>query len=241
MPEAVLALDQGTTGTLALVLAREGEVLGRAYAPLRQSYPRPGWVEHDPEEIWRTSLRVIGDALAVSAVAPSELRGIGITNQRETTIVFERRTGRAVYPAIVWQSRQTAPLCESLRRAGHEAMVRRRTGLVLDAYFSGTKLRFVLDLDRETAARAAAGDLLFGTVDTWLLHKLTGGAVHATDPTNASRTLLYDIHEGRWHEELLRMLDVPQAMLPEVRPSAGVFGVTAAEGALPAGIPISGI
>jgi glycerol kinase len=183
----------------------------------------------------------MGEALAAASVGPAELRAIGITNQRETTVVFERRSGRAVHPAIVWQSRQTAPICESLRRAGHEPMVRRRTGLVLDAYFSGTKLRWVLDRQPSLVGAAASGDLLFGTIDTWLLFKLTGGAVHATDPTNASRTLLYDIHEGLWHPELLGMLDVPPAMLPAVRPSASVFGETVAHGSLPAGVPIAGI
>jgi len=241
MPEAVLALDQGTTGSLALVLSRDGQVLGRAYAPIRQSYPQPGWVEHDPEEIWQTSLRVMQEALAAAAVGPRELRALGITNQRETTVVWDRRTGRAVHPAIVWQSRQTAAICEGLRGAGYEPMVRRRSGLVLDAYFSGTKLRFILDQDPGLRSAAEAGDVVFGTIDTWLLFKLTGGAVHATDPTNASRTLLFDIHERRWHPELLGMLDVPAAMLPEVRPSAGVFGETVAQGALPAGVPISGM
>ena len=241
MPEAVLALDQGTTGSLALAFSRDGEVLGRAYAPLRQSYPQPGSVEHDPEEIWETSLRVMGEALAAAGVGPRQLRAIGITNQRETTVVFDRRSGRAVHPAIVWQSRQTAPICEALRRGGYEPMVRKRTGLVLDAYFSGTKLRFILDRQPGLAAAAVAGDVLFGTIDTWLLFKLTGGAVHATDFTNASRTLLYDIHERRWHPELLAMLDVPPAMLPEVRQSAGRFGETVAVGTLPAGIAIAGV
>ena len=240
MPEAILALDQGTTGSLALVLARDGAVLGRAYAPIRQAYPQPGWVEHDPEEIWRASLGVMRDALAAARLAPGRLAAIGITNQRETSLVWDRATGRAVHPAIVWQSRQTAAICEGLRGAGYEPMLRRRTGLVLDAYFSGTKLRWLLDRYPELPPRAAAGDVLFGTVDTWLLFKLTGGAVHATEPTNASRTLLFDIHERRWHPELLGMLDVPAAMLPAVRPSAGVFGETAALDGLPAGIPVAG-
>jgi glycerol kinase len=241
LSDAVLALDQGTTGSLTLVLSREGEVLGRAYAPIRQSYPQPGWVEHDPEEIWQTSLRVMGEALAAAGVSAGELRCIGITNQRETTVVWERATGRPVHPAIVWQSRQTAPICAGLRKAGYAPMVRRRTGLVLDAYFSGTKLRFILDRYPALRSAAESGDVVFGTVDTWLLARLTAGAVHATEPTNASRTLLYDIHERRWHPELLGMLDIPAAMLPEVRPSAGLFGETAALGVLPAGVPVSGI
>jgi glycerol kinase len=241
MPDAVLALDQGTTGSLALLVAHDGSVLGRAYAPLRQSYPVPGWVEHDPEEIWRISLRVMEEAIAAAGLGPREIRAIGITNQRETTVVWDKRSGRAVRPAIVWQSRQTAPICEALRAAGHEPLVRARTGLVLDAYFSGTKLRFALDEQPGLAAAAAAGDVVFGTVDSWLLYKLSGGACHATDPTNASRTLLYDIHERRFHPELLALLDVPPAMLPEVRPSAGFFAETVAAGALPAGVPITGV
>jgi glycerol kinase len=241
MPEAVLALDQGTTGSTALVFAKDGAVLGRAYSEFTQHYPEPGWVEHDPEELWRTSLAVMGQALEAAAVGPGDLKAIGLTNQRETTVVWDRRSGAPVHPAIVWQSRQTAPICEALKRAGHEPAFRERTGLVLDAYFSGTKIRWILDRDPGRQARAAAGELAFGTIDTWLLWKLTGGRVHATDPTNASRTLLYNIHARAWDDELLRILEIPEAMLPVVRPSAGVFGETLAQGGLPAGIPISGI
>jgi len=241
MGEAILALDQGTTGSTARVFDRQGQVLGGAYAEFTQHYPQPGWVEHDPEELWQVSLRVMSEALAAAQLAPRDLHAVGLTNQRETTLVWERASGRPLQRAIVWQSRQTAELCAGLRRAGHEPLVRERTGLVLDPYFSGSKLRFLLDHHPDAQSRAEAGELLFGTVDTWLLWRLTGGQVHATEPTNASRTLLYDIHRRIWDPELLAIFGVPAAMLPEVRPSSGAFGVTVARGALPAGIPISGI
>jgi glycerol kinase len=241
VPQAVLALDQGTTGSTALVFAHDGAVLARAYAELTQHYPRPGWVEHDPEEIWTTTRAVAGHALAAAGVAAGELAAIGITNQRETTVVWDRATGVPVYPAIVWQSRQTAELCDRLKADGHEALVRERTGLVVDAYFSGTKIRWILDTVPGARARAERGELAFGTVDSWLLWRLTGGRVHATDPTNAARTMLYDIHRRRWDDDLLRVLRVPAAVLPEVRPSAGVFGHTAAGAGVPAGVAIAGI
>jgi len=241
MPEAVLALDQGTTGSTALVFSRRGEILGRGYDELPQHYPRPGWVEHDPEEIWRGSLRAMLAALDDAGVAPQDLAALGITNQRETTVVWDRATGRPVHRAIVWQSRQTAEICDALRRAGHAELFRERTGLPIDAYFSGTKIRWILDRYPEARERAERGDVVFGTVDTWLLWRLTGGQVHATDPTNASRTLLFDIHRRRWDDELLAVLGVPRAMLPEVRPSAGVFGETVAAGPLGGGIPVAGI
>ncbi|MFP4559697.1 MAG: glycerol kinase GlpK [Thiohalorhabdus sp.] len=241
MSEYVLALDQGTTGSTALVFDRRGEVVGRAYAELSQSYPHPGWVEHDPEEIWRASLRVMAGALASAGATGRGVAAIGITNQRETTVVWDRATGAPVHPAIVWQSRQTAGICNALREAGWEPFFRERTGLVLDAYFSGTKIQWILDRYPEARRKAEAGEVLFGTVDTWLLWKLTGGAVHATEPTNASRTLLYNIHHRRWDPELLEALRVPAAMLPEVRPSAGVFGHTVAHEGLPSGIPVAGM
>jgi len=241
MGEAVLAIDQGTTGSTALVFGGDGGVRGRAYAELPQSYPHPGWVEHDPEAIWRTSLTVMSGALADAGLRPADLAAIGITNQRETTVVWDRATGQPVHPAIVWQSRQTADLCERLRADGHEPLFRERTGLLVDAYFSGTKIRWILDRYPEARERAECGEVLFGTVDTWLLWKLTGGAVHATEPTNASRTLLYNIHQRRWDPELLEVLDVPAAMLPEVRPSSGRFGETAEIEGLVPGIPIAGM
>lgn len=241
MPEAILAIDQGTTGSTALVFSHDGAILGHAYRELTQHYPKPGWVEHDADEIWRTSREVMEGALAAAGVGPKELRAIGITNQRETTVVWDRHTGRPVHRAIVWQSRQTAELCEAARRAGHADTVRRKTGLVIDAYFSATKVRWILDRDPELQAKADAGDLLFGTVDTWLLWKLTGGAVHATEPTNASRTLIYDIHERGWDDELLDIFGVPRPMLPQVMPSAGIFGETAPSGDLPGGVPVAGM
>ncbi len=251
MPEAVLAIDQGTTGNTALVLAQSGEVLSRAYTELTQHYPQPGWVEHDPEEIWQTALDAAVQALQAARLAPGDLRAIGITNQRETTVIWDRRTGKPVHRAIVWQSRQTAQICTRLRKAGHEPLFRRKTGLVLDAYFSGTKVRWILDQDPDLQRRAEAGELAFGTIDSWLLWKLTGGSeeaggVHATEPTNASRTLLFDLQSKSWDPELCSLLNVPTALLPEVRKSSGVFGETAAHtaasgGTLPAGIPIAGM
>ena len=241
MSDIVLAIDQGTTGSTALVFSRDGEILGRAYAEITQHYPEPAWVEHDPEEIWRTSLGVMEEALAASGAHPTELRAIGITNQRETTVVWDRQTGEPVHRAIVWQSRQTEEICRRLVREGHEDFIRSRTGLVVDAYFSGTKIRWILDRYPEVRARAEAGGIAFGTVDSWLLWKLTGGAVHATDPTNASRTLLYNLRKGTWDRKLLAILGIPRAMLPVVRPSAGVFGETIPHGTLPGGVPVAGI
>jgi glycerol kinase len=242
MSDIVLALDQGTTGSTALVFSAAGEVLGRAYAEITQHYPRPGWVEHDPEEIWQVSRKVIAAALADAGSRRRELKAIGLTNQRETTVLWDKQTGRPVYPAIVWQSRQTAPLCDKLKAEGLGPLFRARTGLVIDAYFSATKIRFVLDQDPALMGRAERGEILFGTIDSWLLWKLTGGAVHRTEPTNASRTLLYDIHRRQWDEELLEILGIPRAMLPEVAPSsAEVFGETVDCAELPAGVPIAGI
>jgi glycerol kinase len=241
-PDAViLALDQGTTGSTALVFGPEGEVLGRAYAEIQQHYPQPGWVEHDAEEIWQKSRRVVAEAVAAAGVPARAVRAIGITNQRETTVLWDRRTGDPVRRAIVWQSRQTTAVCERLRAAGHEPLFHERTGLVLDPYFSGSKIAWLLEGDPALRARAEAGEIAFGTIDSWLIHRLTGGRVHATDPTNASRTLLYDIHERRFDPELLAILGVPAAMLPEVRPSASLFGETAAHEGVPAGIPITGV
>ena len=238
---AVVALDQGTTGSTSIVFGPQGEVLGRAYAEITQHYPAPGWVEHDAEEIWQTSRRVLVQAIAESGVDPKHVRAIGITNQRETTVLWDRKTGHAVYRAIVWQSRQTAEVCARLKAAGHEPKFHERTGLVLDPYFSGSKIAWLLEQDPSLRARAEAGDIAFGTIDTWLIHRLTGRRVHATDPTNASRTLLFDIHRRAWDDELLAILGVPRAVLPEVKPSCGVFGETAASDGLPAGIPIGGV
>jgi len=243
---AVLAIDQGTTGSTALVFSPAGEIIGRAYSEFTQYYPQPGWVEHDPEEIWQVSRRVMAEALSASGLGAGDLSAIGITNQRETTVVWDGETGKPVYRAVVWQSRQSAGICERLKAEGLEPLFREKTGLVMDAYFAGTKIRWILDQDPELQRRAEAGELKFGTIDSWLLWKLTGGdakagALHRTDPTNASRSLLYDIHEQAWDQELCGLLDIPMSMLPEVRPSAGVFGETGEIEGLPKGVPIAGI
>lgn len=243
---AVLAIDQGTTGSTALVFSRNGDILGRAYSEFTQHYPQPGWVEHDAEEIWAVSRRVMAEALSAAGLERGELAAIGITNQRETTVVWDRETGEPVHRAVVWQSRQSAPICERLRAEGHEPMFRERTGLVMDAYFSGTKIRWILDQDSELQGRAEAGELAFGTIDSWLLWKLTGGsaaagAVHLTEPTNASRTLLYNIHDLSWDPKLCRLLEIPEAMLPGVRSSSGIFGHTVVLEGIPEGVPISGM
>jgi glycerol kinase len=240
MAEAVLALDQGTTGSTALVFSHDGVVLGRAYGEISQSYPAPGWVEQDPLEIWETSRRVMQEAVADAGLGLGDVQAIGIANQRETTVVWERSTGTPVHPAIVWQSRQTAPQCELMTRAGLDATIRERTGLVIDPYFSGSKIRWVLERYPDTTEKARGGELLFGTIDTWLIWQLTAGAAHVTDPTNASRTMLYNIHDREWDPVLLEALDIPQAMLPEVRPSAGLFGHTRVD-APASGVPITGV
>ena len=237
----ILALDQGTTGSTALVVDPDGRVLARGYAELPQYFPQPGWVEHDPEEIWSTVERAARAALGEARVSGSEIAAVGITNQRETTIVWERATGRPIHRAIVWQCRRTAPLCDQLRADGLESLVRARTGLILDAYFSGTKIRWLLDEVAGARARAERGDLAFGTVDAWLIWKLTGGGVHATDATNASRTLCLDLRTGDWDDEMLQILKVPRRVLPAVSPSAGVLGETIDLGWLPRGVPIAGV
>jgi glycerol kinase len=239
----VLALDQGTTGSTALVIDPDGGVRARGYAELPQHYPKPGWVEHDPAQIWATTVQALGQAVASAGITPAEIAAVGIANQRETTILWERASGRPVGNAIVWQCRRTAALCDRLKADGAEPEIRRKTGLVVDAYFSGTKIRWMLDNDPTLRRRAEGGELCFGTVDAWLLWQLTGGAVHATDPSNASRTLCFDIHRRAWDEGLCRILGVPMALLPEVKPSAGVFGVTGPGPSawLPPGIPVAGI
>ncbi len=225
---AVLALDQGTTGSTALVVSSGGRVLGRGYAEFAQHFPRPGWVEHDAEEIWRTTLRVARAALAEAGRAV-RLEAIGVANQRETVVLWDRASLAPACRAIVWQDRRTTSICAELRRGGHETEVRRRTGLVLDPYFSGTKLTWLFRERPELRAAAEAGELAAGTVDAWLVARLTGGTVHATDPTNASRTLLYDLRRRRWDAELAGLLEIPEGVLPEVRPSSGDFGIARAE------------
>jgi len=236
----ILALDQGTTSSRAIVFDAAGALLAVAQKEFTQVFPRPGWVEHDPEQIWVTQITVAHEALARAGVQAHDVAAIGITNQRETTVVWERKSGRPLCNAIVWQDRRTAAECDALKARGLETRVTEKTGLVLDPYFSGTKLAWILD--NVTGARAAAegGQLAFGTVDSWLVWKLSGGAAHVTDVTNASRTLLYDIHAGSWDEELLEIFRVPRAVLPEVRPSSGLAATTAG-GALAARTPIAGI
>jgi glycerol kinase len=226
--KALLAIDQGTSGTTCMVVGADGEILARSRSEFAQHYPNPGWVEHDAEEIWAVTLTVARDTLA-AAGAPEgrvDLVGIGITNQRETVVVWDRATGLPIHPAIVWQDRRTAARCRQLQAEGAGVLIRSRTGLVIDPYFSATKLEWLLDHVPGARERAEAGELAAGTVDAWLTWKLTGGRVHATDPTNASRTMLYDIDAGDWDPELLALFGVPRALLPEVLPSSGVFGET---------------
>jgi len=226
MARFILALDQGTTGSTVMVFDDRGRVRSRAYSEFRQYYPKPAWVEHDAEEIWNVTHGLISEALASVRIKPADLAGIGITNQRETTVVWDRVTGRPIHRAIVWQDRRTAAVCDKLRSRGLDSEVRKKTGLVLDPYFSGTKLAWILDNVRGARARAEKGALAFGTIDSWLIWKLTGGAVHATDYTNASRTMLLNLATRKWDDSLCEMLRVPRAVLPEVRPSAGLFGET---------------
>jgi len=219
---SVLALDQGTTGSTALVIHQDGSVLGRGYREFTQYFPQPGWVEHDPEEILRVSLAAVADALAAAGERPV---GLGITNQRETVVLWDRRTLRPVAPAIVWQDRRTSDRCRELRETGVEAVLRRRTGLVADPYFSATKLEWLLR-DPELRRRAGRGELAAGTVESWLVARLTGGRVHASDHTNASRTLLYDLASRDWHPELLDIFGVPREVLPGITSSSGFVGDT---------------
>jgi glycerol kinase len=236
----ILALDQGTTSSRAIVFDAQGAIRGIGQREFTQHFPQPGWVEHDPEEIWRSQLMAARDALKAAGVEARELSCAGITNQRETAIVWERSTGRPIHNAIVWQCRRTAPAVEQLRAGGHEPLIRERTGLVADAYFSGTKIAWLLDNVPGARAAAERGDLAFGTVDTWLIWKLTGGAVHATDSTNASRTMLLDLDRMTWDQQMLDLLRVPAAVLPEVRPSVSSFGQVSAEH-LGAPVPITGL
>ncbi len=234
----VLALDQGTTGSSAFVVCADGRFVSKAYAEFAQSFPSPGRVEHDAEEIWRATTRVAREALA--AAGACEPVAIGIANQRETVVVWDPETLEPLHPAIVWQDRRTAPMCRDLEAAGHGDLVRRRTGLLLDPYFSATKLRWILESRPDLAVRAREGDLAAGTVDSWLVARLTGGRVHATDPTNASRTMLCDIDRREWDEDLLDLMGVPRALLPEIRPSLGDFGCARGE-FLGVEAPIAGV
>jgi glycerol kinase len=237
----VLAIDQGTTGTKVLIFDHAGNISGRAYSEFTQHYPQPGWVEHDSEEIWRVSLNLVAEALAQARLRAEDLRAIGITNQRETAIIWDRLTGEPVARAIVWQDRRTAAACDELRARGLAETIRERTGLVVDAYFSATKIKWLLDNTAGLRERARRGELAFGTVDSWLVWKLTGAAVHATDYSNASRTLLYNIHELKWDQDLLEIFGAPESLLPQVRPSAHVYGHTDPRVFFGASVPIAGI
>jgi len=237
----VVSIDQGTTGSTVLVLDEELTVVGRKNQEFRQIYPKPGWVEHDPDDIWTSVCAALEGALADAAIDASDIAAVGITNQRETTVLWERASLAPARTAIVWQDRRTADMCAALKADGKEEEVRARTGLVLDPYFSGTKLRWMLDDDPALRKRAAAGELAFGTVDSYLVAKLTGGAAHITDVSNASRTLLFGLSSLAWEDDLLAMLDVPREVLPEVRASAEVYGETRGVPGLPDGIPVAGI
>jgi len=237
----ILVIDQGTTGSGALLFDKWGRIVSMADSETRQIYPQPGWVEHDPEEIFHTSLRVAKEALDKAGATAAQVRGIGITNQRETTVVWERNSGRPVSNAVVWQCRRTAPICEELKQQGLGQQVRQKTGLVVDAYFSATKLRWILDNIPDGQHRAENGDLLFGTVDSWLTWKLTGGKAHVTDYSNASRTMMFNIHTLKWDKDLLACLDIPEVMLPRVLPCSYIYGETLPGLLVHAGIPIGGI
>ena len=236
----LLALDQGTSSSRSIVFDAQGGIVAMAQREFRQIYPQPGWVEHDPLELWDTQLATAREALAKAGLAAADIAAIGITNQRETTLVWNRRTGQAIHNAIVWQDRRAEPTCAELRARGLEPTFRARTGLIVDAYFSGTKLKWMLDHVDGAREAARRGELAFGTVDSWLLWQLTGGEVHATDVSKASRTLLLNVHTNQWDDELLGLLDIPREMLPTVAPSSHVFGRTRAEW-LGASLPVAGI
>ncbi|MBC9785702.1 glycerol kinase GlpK [Heliobacterium chlorum] len=237
----IMALDQGTTSCRAILFDKDSNIVGVAQKEFTQIYPKAGWVEHDAEEIWSTQFGVIAELIAKTQINPEDIASIGITKQRETTVVWDKNTGKPVYNAIVWQCRRTTAICDELKARGLEETFRTKTGLVVDAYFSGTKVKWIMDNVEGVRERAEKGDLLFGTMDTWLIWKLTAGKVHVTDYSNASRTLMYNIRELKWDAELLEALNVPASMLPEVRPSSEVYGCTAPDNFLGHSIPIAGV
>lgn len=240
METYILSLDQGTTSSRAIVFNKNGDVISIAQKEFQQHYPSPGWVEHDPLEIWSTQLGVATEAVSKAGLSASQIAGIGISNQRETTVVWDRKTGKPIFNAIVWQDRRTADYCDQLKKEGHEDAVRHKTGLLIDSYFSGTKIRWILENVEGAREKAEKGELAFGTVDSWLIWKLTNGETHVTDVSNASRTMLYNIHSLSWDQELLSLLDIPESMLPEVRSSSEVYGKTAGD-IFSVRIPIAGI
>ncbi|MGG3843656.1 glycerol kinase GlpK [Anoxybacillus kestanbolensis] len=241
MDKYILALDQGTTSSRAILFNKKGEIVHIAQKELKQHFPQPGWVEHNANEIWGSILAVIATVLSETAIEPKQIAAIGITNQRETTVVWDKQTGQPIYHAIVWQSRQTAQICEQLKQAGYDDIFRKKTGLLIDAYFSGTKVKWILDHVEGAREKAERGDLLFGTIDTWLTWKLSGGKAHVTDYSNASRTLMFNIYEQKWDDELLDILRVPKAMLPDVRPSSQIYAYTAPYHFFGQEVPIAGI
>lgn len=241
MEKYVLAIDAGTTSNRVIIFDKGTNIVSVAQKEFTQYFPKPSWVEHDAMEIWDSVLVVLEEAMVKANILPEQIASIGITNQRETTVVWDKNTGLPIYHAIVWQSRQTVPICDEIKANGHEETVRNKTGLVVDAYFSGTKVKWILDHVEGAREKAANGDLLFGTIDTWLVWKLTGGRVHVTDYSNASRTLMYNIYDLKWDEELLAILDVPANMLPQVKQSSYIYGLTDARVFFNAETPISGI
>lgn len=236
----VLAIDQGTTGTAVILFDDQGKIVRKIYQEFKQYYPQQGWVEHDAWEIWQGVHSLLERIMTETAIVPGDLAAIGVTNQRETVVLWDRKTGRPVTKAIVWQCRRTAQMCQELKQQGLEYLFKEKTGLVLDPYFSGTKLKWIFDHNPHLHARAIRGELAFGTIDSWLIYNLTGQKVHVTDYTNASRTLLFNINDLNWDEELLRLLDIPRQILPEVRPSNARYGFTQESGKIPGGIPVAG-
>ncbi|MFB7138861.1 glycerol kinase GlpK [Gottfriedia sp. NPDC056225] len=241
MEKYILSLDQGTTSSRAILFNKEGKIVHIAQKEFTQYFPKPGWVEHNANEIWGSVLAVIATCLAEANISHDQISGIGITNQRETTVVWDKHTGIPIYHAIVWQSRQTAEICEELKQGGFDSIVREKTGLLIDAYFSGTKVKWILDHVEGARKKAEAGDLLFGTIDTWLVWKLSGGKAHVTDYSNASRTMMYNIYELKWDQDLLNMLNIPENMLPIVRPSSEIYANTVSYHFFGSEIPIAGI
>ncbi|HGJ66507.1 TPA: glycerol kinase, partial [bacterium] len=236
----ILTIDQGTTGTTVLLIDQNGKIADKGYREITQYYPRPGWVEHDPEEIWQSAVLTSESLLTSKNLKHGQIAGVGITNQRETTIIWDKRTGKPVYNAIVWQCRRTADICNNMREAGLTEMIKQKTGLVIDPYFSATKIAWLLDNVRGLRNSAENGHLLFGNIDTWLLWKLTGGKIHATDYTNASRTMIFNIHTLKWDDEILSELNIPKSMLPDVLPSSGLFGRISYGNSILNDVPIAG-
>ena len=241
MEQYIMSIDQGTTSSRAILFDKEGQIQGVAQREFKQYFPKSGWVEHDANEIWTSVLAVMAEVINENEIDPEQIKGIGITNQRETTVIWDKKTGRPIYHAIVWQSRQTQHICNELKEQGHEKTFRNKTGLLLDPYFSGTKVRWILYNVKGAREKAENGDLLFGTIDTWLVWKLSGGEAHITDYSNASRTLMYNIHELKWDDELLELLDIPKAILPEVKESSEVYAHTKDYHFFGQEVPIAGI